>query len=151
MSYHGLAGAFPSSAAIGNEVAKIVVPPVVKAVKAEVPGFLASVQPVLVSQGNAMIASLQPQLEKQGKTLLSSLQPQLEKQAVQAANALQPMIDKQLGNAEKRLSALIDLKVQDIASGAEMAKLKKQAVVALVVHGALIVLGVAAVTRLTRR
>ena len=136
MSYHGLAGAFPSSAAIGNEVAKIVVPPVVKAVKAEVPGFLASVQPVLVSQGNAMIASLQPQLEKQ---------------AVQAANALQPMIDKQLGNAEKRLSALIDLKVQDIASGAEMAKLKKQAVVALVVHGALIVLGVAAVTRLERK
>ena len=137
MSYHGLAGGFSiDTAAIGKQIANIVVPPVVSAVKAEVPGFLAAVQPALIQQGNSLMASLQPQLEKQ---------------AIQAANALQPMIDKQFGVAEKRLSALIDVKVHDIASGAELKRIKKQAVVALAIHGALVVLGVAVVMKMSRK
>ena len=136
MSYHGLGALSLDPTVIGQQVAKIVVPPVVSAVKAELPGFLASVQPVLTQQGTQ---------------LLSSLQPQLEKQAKSAAASLQPMIDNQVGILEKRLNALIDTKVSDIASGAEIKHLKQQAALALAIHAGVVLLGTALIVRASRR
>ena len=121
--------------AIGKQVAGYVVPPVIAAVKGELPGFLASVQPVLLSQG---------------QQLLKQLQPQLEGQAVQAANALRPMIDQQVGTIEKRLTALIDAKIHDVASGAEVTHLKRQAALALAIHAGVILLGTALIVRASR-
>lgn len=125
MTYHGL-GFSLDPAVLGREAAKWIVPPVTDALRAEVPGFLASVQPTL---------------QAQGAQLLQSLQPQLEKQAAQTASTLQPFLNDQMKRAETRLGATIDKAVKRIAEGEDLRRLKRQVVLGMMLQTAVILGG----------
>lgn len=129
-----------STDAVGKAVADLVVPPVIAAVKAQAPALIDSLRPQLEQQAKTMAANLQPVLVAQGNALVTQLRPQVEQQARAAFVNLQPMLDTQVTALEKRLDTFVQRKVEDIATGAEVKRLRRQATVALVLQ-ALVILG----------
>lgn len=124
LSGFGSIGVDPSQ--IAQYVVNQVRPPLVAAVKQELPGLVQSIRPVVQEEGAKVIASLQPQVEAQAK---------------QAALQLRPIVDAQATVLEARFRKLVNDQVASISASDEMRQLKRQAVAALVVQAALIVGG----------